>query len=99
MPSMRGARLAVALLVALAGCTGSEVKPGEFTVQPAPGKKSKDGAAKASETLEAASVACKEQADKEGIKSLAAIFSRLRPGQAERAYAACMSERGFEVAD
>lgn len=48
---------------------------------------------KPAETLEAATAFC----EKKGIKSMAAIFSRLRPGQADKDFAACMRERGYEV--
>jgi hypothetical protein len=54
-------------------------------------------AEEAGNTLEAATRACTEETDKKGIKSITAIFSRLRPGQAEPDYIACMRACGYEV--
>jgi hypothetical protein len=49
-------------------------------------------ASKVPATREAAAAACEEQTRKKGIKSMTAIFSRLRPGKADEDFAACMRE-------
>jgi hypothetical protein len=98
MPNMRRASHAVALIavgltVALAACTSSEVKPNLTIVQEKPAA----GGSEASVSREAAAEICAEKTRKKGIKSVTAIFSRLRPGKADEDFAACMREQGFAV--
>jgi len=99
---MRGpAILAVSLCALLAqACSQLEPAPKEFTLvsQTADETKHQPGQTKNKEgSLEAAEEECKEETKKKGIKSIAAIFSRLRPGSADQDYIACMKARGFEV--
>ena len=84
--------LAACLLGAsLAGC--AEPASHDFTlVGQRPAK-----AEEAHNTLQNAEAACKEDTEKKGIANMLAIFSRLRPGSADKDYIACMKARGFEV--
>lgn len=95
MPGMRGAGPVVALLAAmlLAACTSSEVKPNLTMAQ----EQRTAGGSGAPVTREAAAAACAEQTRKKGIKSVTAIFSRLRPGKADEDFAACMREQSSAV--
>jgi hypothetical protein len=93
MPGMRGAGPVVALLAAmvLAACTASEVKPNLTMSQ----ENAPAGDSKTSLSREAAAQLCAEKTRNKGIKSVTAIFSRLRPGKADEEFAACMREQGF----
>jgi hypothetical protein len=92
MSRTKGAALAACLLGAsLAGC--AEPASHDFTlVGQRPAK-----AEEAHNTLQNAEVACKEDTKKKGIANMLAIFSRLRPGSADKDYIACMKARGFEI--
>ncbi len=48
-------------------------------------------------TLESVEIACQAEAQRKGIASIAAIFSRLRKDPTEEEYLACMKTRGYEV--
>jgi len=91
MPGMRGVSAVVALLAAmlLAACTSGEVKPNLTMVQ----EKRPAGVSEAPVTREAAAEICAEKTRTKGIKSVTAIFSRLRPGKADEDFAACMREQ------
>lgn len=82
--------LLLALLLAavpLIGCDRG-TPPGDFVLA-----EPRSPSDKPAQTLEVATAFCQ----KKGIKSIAAIFSRLRPGKAEADFAACMRDRGYEV--
>jgi hypothetical protein len=99
MAKVKGATLAGALAACLplaallAACSQSAPPPRDFILVGQPQAKAEE----AGNTLDVATLACKEETDKKGIKSITAIFSRLRPGQSEQDYIACMRERGYEV--
>ncbi|MEX1059855.1 MAG: hypothetical protein WED13_02425 [Methyloceanibacter sp.] len=99
MAKVKGAMLAGALAACLplaallSACSQSEPPPRDFILVGQPPAKAQE----AGNTLEEATRACKEETEKKGIKSITAIFSRLRPGQAEQDYIACMRARGYEV--
>ncbi len=86
--------LAACLLGALvAGCSLTQPKPKDFVlVDQRPAKAKESG-----NTLEAAELACREEAKSKGTSSLLGIFSRLRRGSADEDYVACMKGRGYEV--
>jgi hypothetical protein len=88
------AALALCLFAALAlGCSQAEPTPKDFTlVRQTPAKAEESG-----NTLEAAEAACRAETRKRGIASVAAIFSRLRPGSADEDYIECMKRRGYQV--
>jgi hypothetical protein len=94
MSRVKVAVLAACLLGALlGGCAGSEPAPRDFTlVDQRPAK-----AAEAGNTLEAAEKACKEDTKTKGMSNVLAIFSRFRPGSADKDYIACMKRRGYEA--
>jgi hypothetical protein len=90
---VKAAALAACLLATwLTGCA-SEPAPRGFTlVGQRPAK-----AVEAGNTVEAAEAACKEDIKTKGMANMLAIFSRFRPGSADKAYIACMKTRGYEV--
>jgi hypothetical protein len=92
MLRVKGAPLAVVLLGAsLAGC--AEPAPHDFTlVGQRPAK-----AEEAHNTIQNAEANCKEDTERKGKANVLAIFSRLRPGSADKDYIACMKAKGFEV--
>jgi hypothetical protein len=94
MSRVRAAVLVICLVGALASaCSLAEPAPKNFTlVDQRPAK-----AEEAGNTLQAAELACKEETQKKGIKSVVNIFSRLRKGAADEDYVACMKGRGYEV--
>jgi hypothetical protein len=94
MSRVKVAVLAACLLGPLLGsCAGSEPTPRDFTlVDQRPAK-----AEEAGNTLDAAEKACKEETATKGISNMLAIFSRFRPGSADKDYIACMKRRGYEV--
>ena len=94
MSRVRPAVLVACLLGTLASaCSQAEPTPKNFTlVDQRPAKAQETG-----NTLEAAEQACKEETRSKGIKSVIAIFSRLRKGSADEDYIACMKARGFDV--
>ena len=76
-------------LVALAGCSKKDLPTEEFQVlQETPETRA--------EALAKAKVRCEEQTRRSGMKSVLSIFSRLRPGSAERAFIECMEDKGFD---
>jgi hypothetical protein len=87
--------LLLALLLAavsLGACDRGGPAPGDTVLaepKPTPDKPA--------EPLATATAICQEQTRAKGIKSVAAIFSRLRPGQADKEFADCMRGRGYEV--
>ena len=84
-----------AFLIAMpgSGCSLSDPAPRNFTlVDQRPAK-----AEEASNTLEQAEAACKEETKRKGIASVIGIVSRLRKGDADEDYVACMKTRGYEV--
>ncbi|ODA66858.1 hypothetical protein A7A08_02155 [Methyloligella halotolerans] len=84
--------LAVLLLAAsllIAGCSKKELPTDEFQVlQQTPEARA--------QALADAKTKCEEQTRKSGMKSMLSIFSRLRPGSAERAFVDCMEDKGFD---
>ncbi|MGV1013477.1 MAG: hypothetical protein ACOYB4_00750 [Methyloceanibacter sp.] len=94
MPNVKGAMLATGLLAALlAACSRSEAPPGGILAeQPA----ATDGS-KMPDMRAAAAAACREETRSKGIRSVAAIFSRLRPGKVDEEFNACMRARGYEA--
>jgi hypothetical protein len=77
----------------LPGCSRFEPTPRDFTlVGQRPAK-----AQEAGNTLAAATAFCKLDTRGKGLASVAAIFSRFRPGKVDEDYIACMKERGYEV--
>ncbi|MEG6510108.1 hypothetical protein V6C03_14150 [Methyloligella sp. 2.7D] len=72
----------------LAGCSKDKLPTDEFQIL---GDTSKTRA----EALAAAKVQCEAETRKRGIKSVVSIFSRLRPGSAERDFRNCMQDKGF----
>jgi hypothetical protein len=94
MSRVKGTVLAACLLgPLLAGCGHSEPAPRDFTlVDQRPAK-----ALEAGNTLDAAEKACKLDAETKGMSNVLAIFSRFRPGSADKDYIACMKRRGYEV--
>lgn len=75
------------------GCSLSNPAPRDFTlVDQRPAK-----AEEAGNTLEQAEAACKEETKRKGIASVIGIVSRLRKGDADEDYVACMKARGYEV--
>lgn len=79
----------------LTGCSLAEPRSHDFVlVEQRPAKAEETG-----NTLEAAKSACKEETRRRGLSSIVGIFSRLRPGGADKDYIACMRGRGFEVAE
>ena len=99
MAKVKGARFAgtlaacLPLVALLSACSQSAPPPRDFILVGQPQAKAEE----AGNTLEAARLACQTETEKKGIKSITAIFSRLRPGQAEQDYVACMKARGYEV--
>ncbi|HXG79585.1 MAG TPA: hypothetical protein VNJ31_09640 [Methyloceanibacter sp.] len=90
--------LAVGLSALLAqACSQIEPSPKAFTQVAHVSSKAEDKAQDPAKTLQTAEEECKEETKKKGIKSIAAIFSRLRPGAADQDYVECMRRRGFEV--
>ena len=85
--------LAACLLGALAGCSLTQPKSKDFVLVDQRAAKAEE----AGNTLEAAELACREEANNKGTKSLFAIFSRLRKGSADEDYIACMKGRGYEA--
>ena len=94
MSRVKVAVLAACLLGALlAGCGHSEPAPRDFTlVDQRPAK-----ALEAGNTLDVAEKACKLETETKGMSNVLAIFSRFRPGSADKDYIACMKRRGYEV--
>jgi hypothetical protein len=94
MSRATNAALAACLLAAwLTGCSYTEPAPRDFTlVGQRPAK-----AEEAGNTLEAAEADCKEDTKTKGKANMLAIFSRFRPGSADKDYIACMKARGYEV--
>jgi hypothetical protein len=93
MMRVKSAALAACLLGApLLGCA-SDPAPHDFTLV---GQRSAK-AQEAGNTLAAAEAACKEDTKTKGMANMLAIFSRFRPGSADKDYIACMKARGFEV--
>jgi hypothetical protein len=94
MSRVKAAALAACLIgAALTACSYSEPTPRDFTLV---GQR----AAKANEagnTIEAAEIACKADTKEKGRANMLAIFSRFRPGSADKDYIACMKARGYEV--
>ena len=93
MTRVKNAALAAFLLGApVLGCA-SDPAPHDFTlVGQRPAK-----AQEAGNTIDAAEAACKQDTKTKGMANMLAIFSRLRPGSADKDYIACMKARGFEV--
>ena len=74
-------------------CSLSEPAPKDFAlVSQHPAK-----AAETGNTLGEAEAACKEETKSKGIRSVLAIFSRLRKGSADEDYIACMERRSYAV--
>ena len=94
MTRVTGAALAACLLGAcLTGCSYTEPAPRDFTlVGERPAK-----AQEAGNALPAAEAACKQDTKTKGMANMLAIFSRFRPGSADKDYIACMKARGYEV--
>ena len=92
---VRSAFLSVCLLAAtLSGCSRAEPTSRDFIVaSEAPAK------AEEAKSLEAAREACKAETQHNGIRSVAAVISRLRPGKVDQDYIACMKARGYEPAN
>lgn len=90
-----GLAVAAALLL-LAGCSHPNLPPTATatpTVTPAVASGDKPNA----DARDAASKACKDEAEKKGFSSIIGIFSRFRHGSTEEQFATCMKNRGFEV--
>ena len=93
MSRVTSAALAACLLAAFTGCSYTEPAPRDFTlVGQRPAK-----AQEAGNTLPAAEAACKQDTKTKGMANMLAIFSRFRPGSADKDYIACMKARGYEV--
>jgi len=94
MSRVTSAALAACLLAAwLTGCSYTEPAPRDFTlVGQRPAK-----AQEADNMLQAAEAACKQDTKTKGMANMLAIFSRFRPGSADKDYIACMKARGYEV--
>ena len=94
MSKVTRAALAACLLGAwLMGCSHTEPAPRDFTLV---GQRP-DKAQEAGNTLPAAEAACKQDTKTKGMANMLAIFSRFRPGSADKDYIACMKARGYEV--
>ncbi|MFD0986763.1 hypothetical protein [Methyloligella solikamskensis] len=85
--------LLIALLLAftlpLAACSKKDLPTEEFQI-------STETPETRAQALAAAKTACEEQTRKSGMKSMLSIFSRLRPGSAERDFINCMEDKGFD---
>lgn len=83
------AALGLPLALAVAGCSKKELPTQEFEV-------ANDTPLTRAQALAAAKAECEEETRKSGIRSVLSIFSRLRPGSAERAFISCMEDKGFD---
>lgn len=87
--SLRALAILAALALPLAACSKKDLPTEEFQVlQNTPEQRA--------QALAAAKAACEAETRKSGMKSVLSIFSRLRPGSAERAFIDCMEDRGFD---
>jgi hypothetical protein len=77
------------LAVSLAACSKNELPTEEYQI-------SSETPEMRAEALANAKIACEEQTRKSGMKSVLTIFSRMRPGSAERAFVSCMEDKGFD---
>lgn len=93
---------------ALFGCAGPQLRshdfvlahPAEAEAENAPVRKGKGkpiANPKDPDPLGTAKKACEEDAQNKSIRSLAAIFSRLKTNTSEQDYINCMRDKGYEV--
>ncbi len=85
----RLAALSLVLAISLAACSKKDLPTEEYQI-------SSETPETRAEALAQAKIACEEQTRRSGMKSVLTIFSRMRPGSAERAFVSCMEDKGFD---
>jgi hypothetical protein len=93
MPKLGLPLLACLLAPLVPACSQLEPKPRDFTLAAQRPAKAEE----AGKALAAAELGCKEETRRKGIASVVSIFSRLRKGDADEDYIACMRRRGYEI--
>lgn len=81
--------LLLAFVLPLAACSKKDLPTEEFQI-------SQETPETRAQAMAKAKIACEEETRRSGMKSMLSIFSRLRPGSAERDFINCMEDKGFD---